>query len=465
MSSYPMSCILGQVSCRSAESGFNVNDVTVVVFDDEHSSISRMYRDLGCSHHLVQERYDDRPDIPGLTPIGFERWVTLLIQAHPDVEFERLQKAVLEMPISNPDDKKERFPKEISRRLFPGQEDRRIRENIEDAISKHAAVDLPRRSSRDESQHQSHQEPSTPKPMIPESSSHKPAPNEVPHHKPSVAEQSYVPQNPRASVSFDLPPDPVPTSPYVPTNIERERKPYSNIPTESAIDDTNPPMPPPANPISIERERKPYAAAPGGGKQFEDEGRSQSIRPGSDSVAGSVPKPGHSDSTARARPIPIHNTRPMESPKPDVHHHRTLSNAGRSTAGRRHRSPSFSRGTTNDFRRSDADIRGYQPNSYQPSASVPPGVPAAETVLDESDTKRYFEKNARDRAERARRQVEEESRGYGESPRRYDRSGYDDRTLPRRGKSMHEDDYYRAGGRGAGNGYDFAQPYGGPVYR
>ena len=85
-----------------------------------------MYRDLSCQHHLVQERYDERPDIPGLTPVGFERWVTLLIQAHPEEEFERLQKAVLEMPISNPDDKKERFPKEISRRLFPGHGDTTI---------------------------------------------------------------------------------------------------------------------------------------------------------------------------------------------------------------------------------------------------------------------------------------------------------------------------------------------------
>lgn len=62
-----------------------------------------MYRDFGCQHHLVQERDDQRPDIPGLTLAGFERWATLLIRAHPEEEYTRLKKAVLDMPISNSD--------------------------------------------------------------------------------------------------------------------------------------------------------------------------------------------------------------------------------------------------------------------------------------------------------------------------------------------------------------------------
>ena len=406
-----------------------------------------MYRDLECSHHLVQERYDDRPDIPGLTPIGFEKWVTLLIQAHPELEFERLQKTVLEMPISNPDDKKERFPKEISRRLFPGHEDRRIRDRIDDAISEHAAVDLPRHPSREESHIQAQPDVSPQKPLNPEFPGHKhDIPDPIPHRA-SVVEQNSAPQSHRASVAFDLPPNSGPS-------IERERKPYSNIPTDSAIDDTNAPMPPPSNPISIERERKPYSAAPGGGKNYEDEARRESTKPRSESVATPAHKPGRSDSTARARPIPSNTTRPVEIPKPELHHHRAPSNAGR-----RRRSPSFSRGSTNDFRRSDGDIRGYQPSSYQPSASVPGAIPPAETVFDESDTRRYFEKNARDRAERARRQAEEDVRNYGESPRRHDG------PVPRRGDYVNDEDYYRAGGRSNGHGYDYAQPHGGYVYR
>ena len=45
-----------------------------------------------------------------------------MIQAYPDTEYERLAKAVLAMPISNADDRKERFPKELPRRLFPSTE-------------------------------------------------------------------------------------------------------------------------------------------------------------------------------------------------------------------------------------------------------------------------------------------------------------------------------------------------------
>ena len=402
------------------------------VFDDEHSSISRMYRDLECQHHLVQERYDERPDIPGLTPVGFERWVTLLIQAHPEEEFERLQKAVLDMPICNPDDRKERFPKELSRRLFPGHEDRRIRQKLEDSISEHAAIEITRRPSRDE--------PPTPR-------------RESPPHKPSTAEQNYAPHRDRASVSFDLPPTNSSASTnYMPSQIERERKPYSNTPSESVVDDTNPPMPPPpSNPI--ERARQPYSALPGGGKQFEDEAKP--TKPRAESFVGSASKPNRSDSSARARPIPINNSRPIENPKPEVHHHRAPSNTTR-----RQRSPSFSRASTNDFRRSDADVRGYQPSSYQAAASVPVGAPPVEAVFDENDTRRYFEKNARERAERARRQAEEDARGYGESPRRYDRAG----PPPRRDDYLNDDDYTRASAR-QGSGHEYSQSYGGPVYR
>ncbi|KAL2047616.1 hypothetical protein N7G274_000658 [Stereocaulon virgatum] len=98
-----------------------------------------MYRDLECQHYLVQERYDQRPDIPNLTSVGFERWMTLLIQAHPEEKYRRLGKAVLEIPISNPD-KRERLQKEISRRLFPQDEAREIREHVDHTIAKHADI-------------------------------------------------------------------------------------------------------------------------------------------------------------------------------------------------------------------------------------------------------------------------------------------------------------------------------------
>ena len=109
-----------------------------------------MYRNLGCQHHLIQEQNDQRPDIPGLTPIGFERWVTLFILAHPEDEYRRLQKSLLEMPIGNPDSKRGRFPKEIPRRLLPRYGDRRVRHRIEYSISPHAAIELPQDFIREE---------------------------------------------------------------------------------------------------------------------------------------------------------------------------------------------------------------------------------------------------------------------------------------------------------------------------
>ena len=87
-------------------------------------------------------------------------------------------------------------------------------------------------------------------------------------------------------------------------------------------------------------------------------------------------------------------------------------------------------------------------------------APPVEAGVDENDTRRYFEKNARERAEKARRQAEEDARGYGESPRRYDRAG----PQPRRDDYLNDEDYTRAGGR-QGSGYDYNQSYGGPVYR
>ena len=144
-----------------------------------------MYRDLKCQHHLVQEQNNQRPDIPGFTPVGFERWMTLLIQAHPEEEYRRLQKAVLDMPISNPD-KRERFPKDISRRLFPKNEERGIRGQVEWAIAKYVNIQLPRSLNR--KRPQSHRDTS--------------------FHTSSTDEQIYKPQNHgHRSVSFVLPTD------------------------------------------------------------------------------------------------------------------------------------------------------------------------------------------------------------------------------------------------------------------
>lgn len=316
------------------------------------------------------------------------------------------------MPISNPDEKKERFPKEISRRLFPSIGDRKVCERLDDAIAEHAKVDLPKRSRHDES----------------------------PTYTPTVTTTpTPVPQTHRREPSIS-----VETKNFAPSALERERAPYSNTPSEAIIDDTNP-FPPPSQPL--ERERKPYSAVPGGGKAFDDEARTG--KPRSEATASKI---GRSNSTAQPRPIAanVNGPRPMEIPKPEIHNHlHNTSNV------RRQRSLSFSR-ANNDIRRSEGDIRGYS-TPFQGSSGPP-----AEII--EDDGRRY----ARERADRARRQADEDARGYGESPSsrtRYDRGP--DINGPHRGSYVNEEEYYRSAGRGGpGNGYDYShQAYGGQMYR
>ena len=86
-----------------------------------NESIGLMYRKLLCQYHLVQVSSQEQPSVPGLTAFGFENFLTCFIQAHPDIEFERLAKAIRDMPITNADDRSERFPKELPRRLLPAQ--------------------------------------------------------------------------------------------------------------------------------------------------------------------------------------------------------------------------------------------------------------------------------------------------------------------------------------------------------
>lgn len=394
-----------------------------------------MYRELSCQHHLVQEDDGERPVIPGLTPIGFERWVTLLIRAHPDEEYNRLQKALLTMPISNPEDRKERFPKEISRRLFPNIGDRKVCERLDNAICEHAQVDLPKRA-RVESPVLMAEKTAEPEEL--------PPPN---RRDPSCLR---VDTDTKTSTNFH-------TSPLE----ERDRAPYSNVPSEAIIDNTNPySPPPPAKPI--ERERKPYTAVPGGGKAFDDEWAANERKtyssqpsgvkgldkewkpPRSDSTTGNL---GRSNSTAKPRTSTLsgNSSRPNDIIKPEIHNPPRTSNNGR-----RRRSPSFSR--TNLFQRSESDVRSH-PIPFHGSNSAP-----VEVLQD--DHTRY----PRERTDRPRRQADDDSRVHVEDPAtrtRYDHG-------PHRGSYVGaEEDYNRTNGRyGTGSGYEYAHsPYGGPVYR
>lgn len=191
-------------------------------------SISSMYRKLLCQHHLVQAQqvFHETPTVPALTPHGFEQFMTCLIQAHPDTEFERLTTAVRDMPISNADDTKERFPKQLSRRLLPRQPVVQAEQRLISSL----------------------------------------------HHEPDLVplervERAMPPPPPSAPPQTTSAPQSAP--PQQTAFSERERKPYSQSTQQSnAVTDDDLTSPPA---IPIERERKPYFAKEGSGKQYEPE--------------------------------------------------------------------------------------------------------------------------------------------------------------------------------------------------
>ncbi|KAF2017269.1 hypothetical protein BU24DRAFT_147131 [Aaosphaeria arxii CBS 175.79] len=180
------------------------------------TTLCKIYREMRCEHHLIQENLADTPHVPALTPEGFEEWMTVMIQAYPDTEYARLSMAVLDMPISNADDAKERFPKELPRRLFPTQEHLHAQQRCAAILSAENVGPLRRA------------------PTFP----------------------------PPPPVSNDAGPAP---------SLERERSPYAtqsqphtrNSSTVQSEEDGREPLA-----VPIERERKPYSAAPGGGKVY-----------------------------------------------------------------------------------------------------------------------------------------------------------------------------------------------------
>ena len=302
----------------------------VVIFEGKHSSLSQMYSDLKCPHHLAQEKYDEIPDIPGLTPVGFERWVTLLIQAYPEEEFERLQKAVLKMPISNPDDKKERFPKEISRRLFPDHEDCQARRRIQDSMVECAVGgDLGYPNQKENYPHPDH-----------------------PPLRGQATENLRVPQRSRGSVKFaDQSPTSMSSSTHPRSHFEWERKLHSH----SASDDTpSLPSSPPSH--SVAREQKRDHALPRGAERSQDGcGR---IKPRSESLADLSVKFGHIHSSSSAQPTSLNSDtrRPAESHHPGNPSHYRTSNG----SSHRHWGPASCGSSIDNFHRSRSDARGYE---------------------------------------------------------------------------------------------------------
>lgn len=105
------------------------------IFDENNSeNLGRLYRALGVEYHLVQSSQDKTPALPALTPKGFDQWMTLMIQAYPDHEYQRIRNAVMLMPISNPEDRAQKFPRDIPRRCFPLRKDMAIHSTVKHGL-------------------------------------------------------------------------------------------------------------------------------------------------------------------------------------------------------------------------------------------------------------------------------------------------------------------------------------------
>jgi hypothetical protein len=238
----------------------------------QNEQISRLYQDLGCQHHLVQDDSSVGPTIPALTAVGFAKWTTIHVLAYPDDEFKRLEKVVVATPIDADgpmiDGKPERLPKQISRYLLPNQEDRNFKSLFDTAMARFWE-DLGTTSKR---------------------TSSITAPS-LSRHSSTSQPQSHPVEIHQAKTS------PPPSSKSRP--LERERNPYSGAP--SAASDTSSVD----EPVKIERERQPYTAHPGSGKVY-GEGNSFNV----------ANRSARADSTSRSR----------EDPPPNESlHHRTKS--------------------------------------------------------------------------------------------------------------------------------------------
>ncbi|KAK2001845.1 hypothetical protein LX36DRAFT_652846 [Colletotrichum falcatum] len=117
---------------------FPYEDIFEVRSEDALKRIEFLYQDLSCPYHLVQAVPRSHPNVPGLTPAGFARWMISNILAYPDSEARRLHAIVSSLPIDADgpllDGKPERLPRQLSRHLLPGTHDNKVRKILCEAV-------------------------------------------------------------------------------------------------------------------------------------------------------------------------------------------------------------------------------------------------------------------------------------------------------------------------------------------
>ena len=291
-----------------------------------------------------------------------------MILANPGREYDRLAKAVRNMPINNPDDLKERFPKEIPRRLFPEIGDIEIREDVEDRIMVHCGVDLPYITPEERNQ-----------------TSARPVRSSTATTSPGERTRSYERGRPPTAS--------VPRSAVVPrpasavTDDEDEEDDEDDEGDEGDETITS---------VPIERERKPYSNNPGIGKVYDEPVHSHTHSHSS-----------HNGSTSGQAPT----YRVPESYDRDPQYSR--SGSGHSRYSHDPRSSSHHRTGSGDYRHSDSELHGRDHSARHS------GLSAHDLSYNESPAANLTEDEVR-RYRPSRGNDEEYYRGSGASVPRYD---------------------------------------------
>ncbi|KAF2096791.1 hypothetical protein NA57DRAFT_58678 [Rhizodiscina lignyota] len=415
----------------------------------KYDTLSRIYRSLGCTHHFIQDAPNSQPSVPALTPEGFCQWLTLLIQAHPETEFNRLAMAVRDMPISNADDPRERFPKELSRRLFPKHHNSEIRHRCSAALLPPPPPGGPPRMNSE----------SVPPPRVAESMPPRVS-ESVPPRMPDMTRIPDMPLPPPQATPgaretrTSPPPASVGSAPTPGAFTERERAPYSasvpggtsTAPTEglpfrndsTATDASVGAVP--ASVVSdsaayagtsplervtslpIERERKPYIAREGQGKIYESgrgNGSDATLKP--TSIPDSIKK--ETDAARRRRSSSQSYSMPPPPTNTTRTHHPSLSASslsGTPTPNVPPTSATASAAATTGLSRSDTTKRARSPTGSVGSNGYGSAPPAAATygtgsqVYSGSEDEEYAARKREERRERER----ERDRDHDDDDRR-----------------------------------------------
>jgi hypothetical protein len=204
------------------------------------------------------------------------------IQASPTAEFERLASTVQNWPVSNADERKERWPKELSRRMFPTNGTEVARRQVNEALSRVGITVKPVRNSPTQPQtgYATAAQPNYSS-SAPQSSSFTPRQSQSSNTNARQQDPSNMTRN-RNSYVQPVGPDSVFDNESVSSFSSEDEDPKSSVKfgrERKPIERERAP---------IERERKPYTAKEGTGKIY-DNGTNMT-RSKSNSIPTSVPR-------------------------------------------------------------------------------------------------------------------------------------------------------------------------------